>query len=56
MNHGKCEKCFWWKLKWCYMQNQECEEDSYCPDYFNRNRTKQKLEDTKVYKLKHGDN
>lgn len=50
MNHGKCKNCFWYKPCWCYMWNNEITEESYCPDYFNRNRTKDKLEDTLIYK------
>lgn len=36
MNHGKCEKCWWWKDGWCYMYDGKAKKDSYCPDYHNR--------------------
>lgn len=49
MNHGYCEKCWWWEpLKYdiqqaryvlgaCWMNfYPNAEYDSYCPDYYNR--------------------
>ena len=50
-NHGKCERCWWWKELLntdnglCYMQNdsqghpyKETSKYSYCPDYINRKK------------------
>jgi len=50
MNHGYCENCWWWEpikfdlkeAKWtlgcCWMWNNQQENDSYCPDYWNRKK------------------
>ena len=56
MNHGHCKNCWWWKEyypSWrkCYMQSSDegkytiTEENSYCPDYFNRRKEKESLDD-----------
>lgn len=59
MNHGKCERCWWFKERLgllfptdsgdCYMQNddegnnyKEVSKYSYCPDYINRKKVKEK--------------
>jgi hypothetical protein len=55
MNHGKCERCWWFKEMPptdngdCYMQNdseghnyKRVSKYSYCPDYINRKKVKKK--------------
>ena len=44
MNHGSCKKCFWHKWDYCFMQNVEVKDDSYCPDYYNKKKSKETLE------------
>ena len=56
MNHGHCKNCWWWKEyypRWgkCYMQSSDegrytiTEENNYCPDYCNRRKEKESLDD-----------
>lgn len=44
MNHGYCKNCFWHKWGHCFMQGVETKDNSYCPDYYNRKATNEKLE------------
>ena len=46
-NHGYCKKCRWHKGEICYMQGVRTQDDSYCPDYANRNKLnkERKLDD-----------
>ena len=44
MNHGYCKNCFWHKWNYCFMQNVETKDNSYCPDYYNRKKAKESLE------------
>lgn len=37
-NHGYCKNCWWHKDEICYMQGVKTQDDSYCPDYANRNK------------------
>ena len=37
-NHGYCKNCWWHKDGICYMQIVKTRDDSYCPDYANRNK------------------
>ena len=37
-NHGYCRNCWWHKDGICYMQGVKTNDDSYCPDYANRNK------------------
>ena len=56
MNHGHCKNCWWWKEYYpcwgkCYMQSSDegkytiTEENNYCPDYCNRRKEKESLDD-----------
>lgn len=45
MNHGKCINCFWHKWGHCFIQNCDTQDNSYCPDYYNRKREKESLND-----------
>lgn len=58
MNHGKCANCYWYKWGHCFMQDTKTNDNSYCPDYHNRRREKETLEqlinrwiETKKYPL-----
>ncbi len=44
MNHGYCKNCFWHKWGHCFMQDVETNDNSYCPDYYNRKKEKETLE------------
>ena len=44
MNHGKCANCYWYKWGHCFMQGVKTNDSSYCPDYHNRNKEKETLE------------
>ncbi len=46
MNHGICANCFWYKWGHCFMSNNDTGKNSYCPDYYNRERTKKTLKDS----------
>ena len=37
-NHGYCRNCWWHNHGICYMQGVKTQDDSYCPDYANRNK------------------
>lgn len=55
MNHGKCINCWWFSENVCYFQSAKgrihhVEDNSYCPDYINRKKDKDKLTETKIYK------
>ena len=41
-NHGYCKKCWWHKGGICYMQGVRTQNDSYCPDYANRDKLNKK--------------
>lgn len=41
-NHGYCRNCWWHKDGICYMQFVYTKDDSYCPDYVNRNKLNKK--------------
>lgn len=41
-NHGYCKKCWWHKGGICYMQGVRTKDDSYCPDYANRDKLNKK--------------
>lgn len=52
-NHGYCKKCWWWNrinktTGHCIMQSYSVDtmvvsdENSYCPDYINRERQNKK--------------
>lgn len=52
MNHGSCRKCWWNKDGICYMQSKpkfdsivRVDDDSYCPDYINRAKEKESIDD-----------
>lgn len=44
MNHGYCKNSFWHKWGHCFMQGVETKDNAYCPDYYNRKATNEKLE------------
>lgn len=55
-NHGYCKNCWWWKEYYpffgkCYMHKSDIEKytitkyNDYCPDYFNRKKEKESLDD-----------
>lgn len=46
MNHGYCKNCFWHRWNYCFMQDVETNDNSYCPDYYNRKREKNTLTKT----------
>ena len=46
MNHGICANCFWYKWGHCFMSGNDAGKNSYCPDYYNRKRTKKTLKDS----------
>lgn len=54
MNHGYCKNCFWYKWNHCFTQDVGTKDDSYCPDYINRNRTKETLDDYLKGWIEHG--
>lgn len=40
-NHGYCKNCWWWnqtskKSGTCVFSQNKADENSYCPDYYNR--------------------
>ncbi len=41
-NHGYCRNCWWYKDGICYMQFVYTKDDSYCPDYVNKNKLNKK--------------
>lgn len=45
-NHGRCRKC-WWRDEtgYCFMWRHNTNDDSYCPDYKNRSKSKVSLSD-----------
>ena len=52
MNHGYCKNCWWYKDSICYMTSNlqmglimRVKDDSYCPDYTNRRKEKESLDD-----------
>jgi hypothetical protein len=56
-NHGYCKNCWWWNRTGkttghCIMQSYSCvnmviaDENSYCPDYVNREKYTKKHKET----------
>ena len=56
-NHGYCKNCWWWNRTGkitghCIMQSyspdamHKADEDSYCPDYVNRERNNTRGKET----------
>jgi hypothetical protein len=41
-NHGYCQNCWWHKDGVCFMQSVETKDESYCPDYANRDKLNKK--------------
>lgn len=41
-NHGYCKKCWWHKDGIFYMQGVKTQDDSYCPDYSNKDKLDKK--------------
>lgn len=44
MRYGHCKNCFWYKWGYCFMQNKETRKESYCPDFYSRRSSNEKLE------------
>ena len=44
MRYGYCKNCFWCKWGYCFMQNKETRKESYCPDFYSRRSSNEKLE------------
>lgn len=44
MRYGYCKNCFWCKWGYCFMLKKETRKDSYCPDFYSRRASKEKLE------------
>ena len=44
MRFGHCKNCFWCKWGYCFMQNKETRKESYCPDFYSRRSSNEKLE------------
>lgn len=44
MRYGHCKNCFWYKWGYCFMYNKETRKESYCPDFYSRRSSNEKLE------------
>ena len=44
MRFGYCKNCFWCKWEHCFMLNVETRKESYCPDFYSRSASNEKLE------------
>ena len=44
MRFGHCKNCFWCKWGYCFMQNVETRKESYCPDFYSRRSSNEKLQ------------
>lgn len=43
MRYGYCKNCFWCKWGYCFMLKKETRKDSYCPDFYSRRTSNEKL-------------
>lgn len=43
MRYGYCKNCFWCKWGYCFMLKKETRKDSYCPDFYSRSASNEKL-------------